>query len=198
MRSYFNTAALAAQSDGEPLDILELEANLADIEKPPELPAGLYNAEIQDVQIPTSSKGNRYYAIKFAIAAEEIPADVAEHFEDGAVLFYNRLVVPTGKDRRALYNLRQFIESIGLDSNTTTIDPNEWMGTTARLKVRQVKYQGEWKAEIQSVEQAAVDPTPARGSTRRAPEPIEEEVDEAPTPRGRRAAPAKPTARGRR
>ncbi len=69
-------------------------------------------------------------------------------------MFYNRLIVPNGKDRRALFNLRKFMEAIGLDANTTTIDPNEWMGREARLKVVMGAYQGEPRAEIKSIESA--------------------------------------------
>lgn len=138
----------------ETLGIIELDSNLADVEKPPELPAGNYTGEIQDVQISTSQKGNQYYNIKFVIPPKEIPADLQDDFEDGATMYYNRIIVPKGKDRRALFNLRKFIEAIGLDANTTSIDPNEWMGQTARLRVVMGSWQGEPRAEIKAIESA--------------------------------------------
>lgn len=138
----------------ETIGIIELEANLGDIEKPPVLPAGPYTGEVQDVQVNTSGKGNQYFAVKFVIPPGEIPADVAEHYDDGAVLYWNRNIVPNGKDRRALYNLRKFIEALGLNSNTTTIDPNEWMGCKARLNVAVGKWDGEDRAEIKSLSPA--------------------------------------------
>lgn len=140
--------------DDEELGIIELESSLSDVEKPLELPAGLYEGEIQDVQIATSTKGNRYFAVQFVIAPDQIGADVADQFEDGAKLYWNRVVVPSGKDRRALFNLRKFVEAIGIDSNTAQVDPNEWMGRKARLKVAHSTYQGETRAEIKSVESA--------------------------------------------
>jgi len=145
---------MADDEDGETLGIIELEDNLADAEKPPELPAGNYTGEIQSVEVATSQKGNEYFAIAFKIAPSEIPADMQDDFEDGATLYYNRIVKPKKGDRRGLYNLRQFIEKIGLDSNTTTIDPNQWMGQEARLKVVHEKYQGESRAQIKSIESA--------------------------------------------
>lgn len=171
----------------EELGVIELDQNLSDTEKPLELPAGSYVGEIQSIEVLDSKAGNQYYAIKFKIAPDEIAADVRDEFEDGATLFWNRQIVPKAKDRRALYNLRQFIEAIGLDANTTTIDPNEWMGQTATLRVRHTKYQGVMRAEIASIEPSDA-PAPAREkTTRRAPEP--EEVEEAPAPRrGRPAA----------
>lgn len=144
------------------LGIIELEQNLADVEKPLELPAGLYVGEIQDVQINTSQKGNRYFAVKFVVPTDEVPAELADQFEDGAVLYYNRVVIPDGKDRRQLFNLRKFLEAIGIDSNTTAIDPNEWMGCQARLKVAHNTYQGETRAEIKSIESAEAKAPPEK------------------------------------
>lgn len=184
-------------AQNESLDIIELESNLADVEKPPEIPPGLYLGEIQDIQKADSAKGNQYFAIKFVIAPDELPADMQDQFEDGAVLYWNRQIVPTLKDRRALFNLRKFIEAIGLDANTTSIDPNEWMGQTARLRVRHGKFNGEFRAEIQSVEPAEAAAT-ARGRGR-APEPEVEEDDTPPARPGRATtrAPARAAA-GRR
>lgn len=148
------TSGIARMAEEETLGIIELDQNLADVEKPPELPAGNYTGEVQDVGKGTSGKGNEYFAVKFVIPPKEIPADLQDDFEDGAVLYYNRIIVPKGKDRRALFNLRKFIEALGLDPNTTSIDPNQWMGCTARLKVVSGSWQGETRAEIKSIESA--------------------------------------------
>lgn len=147
-------AASVLRMPEEELGIIELDSNLADVEKPMELPAGLYTGEVQDVQIGTSQKGNRYFQVKFVIAPDQIAADIADNFEDGASLYYNRVIVPDGKDRRALFNLRKFIEALGIDANTNTVDPNEWMGRQARLKIVTETYQGEARAQIKSVESA--------------------------------------------
>jgi hypothetical protein len=71
-----------------------------------------------------------------------------------------------------MFNLRKFIEALGLDSNTTTIDPNEWMGRPARLHVVMGKWQGEERAEIRAVEAAEEKAPPpktraTRGGNRR-------------------------------
>lgn len=162
----------AEEQEDDVLDVITLDENLADVEKPPELPPGAYLGEVVDVQVNTSGKGNRYYAIQFKIPPDEIPPDIAEHYEDGAVMFWNRNVVPNAKDRRAKYNMRRLIEALGLDTNTGVIDPNEWMGCTAKLRVVSGKYQGESRAEIKSLEPAEA-PASARGAA---------------TSRGRRAA----------
>jgi hypothetical protein len=173
----------------ENLDIIELEESLADVEKPAELPPGLYVGEVQDVQVATSAKGNAYYAVRFMVPPDEIPADIQDDFEDGASLFWNRQIKPRdGKDRRALFNLKKFVEALGLDANTTSIDPNDWMGCRARLRVRHTinprdPSSGK-RAEIGSVEPLE-EAAPARGNVRE----VEEEQEEVQTPtRGRRGA----------
>ncbi len=45
-----------AEDEREDLDIITLEEQLSNAEKPPELPAGLYEGEIQDVQMAASQK----------------------------------------------------------------------------------------------------------------------------------------------
>lgn len=165
----FSLAAMVSAMADDELGTIELDASLADIEKPPEIPAGVYTGEIQDVQIQTSGKGNRYFAIKFVIPPDELPVDVREHYDDGAVLFWNRTIIPDGKDRRALFNLRKLVEALGLSSNTSSVDPNEWMGRRARLRVKMGKWDGQDRAEIGSIEPAEARAAPKRQETARAP-----------------------------
>lgn len=168
-------ARFAPADSGEPIGIIELDENLGDAEKPEEIPPGLYTAEIQDVQTPVSGKGNTYFAVKFVIAPDDLAADIRDDYPDGAVLFFNRVIVPKKGDRRALFALRKFVESIGIDSNTTAIDPNEWMGRQARVRIAHGKYNGETRAEIKSVE--AAEEAPARAAPRgRAPVVAEPET----------------------
>lgn len=142
----------------EELDILELEENLADVEKPPELPNGVYDGEVQDVISGTSASGNDKWDVRVRIPPENIPPDISEHYEDGALLTYNRLMKPKRGNRRALYALRKFLEAIGIDSNTTTVDPNEWMGRPCRVMIRSSVYNGEARAGIVAFEAAEAAP----------------------------------------
>lgn len=168
----------------EELGIISLDTNLSDVERPPEIPVGRYVGEIQSIEVKTSGNGNEYFAMQILIPAENIPAEVAEHYEDGAKFFYNRLLVPKSNDRRSLWNLRQFIEKLGLDSNTTEIDPNEWMNQSIGLVIASEKnLEGELRSTVRSL--YAAEDAPAR-------EP--EEVEEEEKPARRAAA----TTRGRR
>lgn len=157
-------------ANDEPMGVMELDENLADVEKPKEVPPGKYTGEVQSVEEKPSAAGNTYFAVQFRIPPDELPADIADQYEEGSLLYYNRIIKPRGKtDRRALFNLRKFIEALGLDSNTTTIDPNDWMGRQARLMVRMGKYQGEERAEIAAVEASEPKAAPARGKANAKP-----------------------------
>jgi hypothetical protein len=166
-------------AENEPLSIVELEGNLGDAEKPPEVPPGKYIGEVQDVQENSSQAGNRYWSVRFVIPQEELPANVAEAYEDGAVLFWNRQLVPRdARDRRTIFALKNLYTALGLDPNITTVDPNDWMGCKVLLTVRMGQYLGEPRAEIASL--APADRATPRNS---APQP-----EPAPAPRGRRRA----------
>jgi len=136
----------------EELDIISLDMNLSDVERPPDVPVGRYIGEIQNIEVKTSGQGNDYFAMRVLIPAEGIPADIAEHYEDGALFYYNRLLVPKGNDRRALWNLRQFVEKLGLSTDTDEIDPNEWMNQRVGLVVGTEKnLEGETRSAIRSL-----------------------------------------------
>lgn len=161
----------------EELGIISLEQNLSDVERPPEVPVGRYVAEIQSVEVKTSGAGNDYFAMKMLVPQEMIPADVAEHYEDGAIFFYNRLLVPKASDRRSLWNLRQFVEKLGLDTTTSEIDPNEWMNQSVGVVIGTEKnLEGEMRSTIKSLfaaedaqneAQAVAAPEPAKVATGR-------------------------------
>jgi hypothetical protein len=166
----------------EELDIITLDVNLADIERPPELPVGRYVGEIQSVEVKTSAAGNEYFAMRILIPADNIPAEVSEHYEDGALFFWNRMLVPKGNDRRSMWNLREFVEKIGLNLNTNEINPNEWMNQSVGLVIGMEKnLDGELRSVIKSL--FAAEDAPSRHEVE-----VEEEVKPAPTPvtRGRK------------
>jgi hypothetical protein len=159
------------------LGIIQLDTNLSDVERPPEIPVGRYVGEIQSVEVKTSpNSGNDYFAIRIFIPGDNIPAEVAEHYEDGALFFWNRMLVPKGNDRRSLWNLRQFIEKIGLNANTNEINPNEWMNQSVGVVIGMSKnLEGELRSEVKSL--FAAEDAPARH------EAEEVEVEEVkPTP----------------
>ena len=159
-------------ADTEELGIISLDVNLGDVERPPEVPVGRYVGEIQSVEVKTSGAGNEYFALRVLVPAENIPAEVAEHYEDGALFFYNRLLVPKAGDRRSLWNIRQFMEKIGLDTDTNEINPNEWMNQNIGVVIGSEKnLDGEMRASVRSL--FAAEEAPAR----------EEDEEEKPAPK---------------
>jgi hypothetical protein len=182
--------APADDNAGEPLGVIEFEDNLSEVDKPPEIPAGKYQAEVQDIQIQTSQKGNRYFAIKLVIPPDELAADISDNFPDGAVLYWNRQVVPGKGDQRAMFNLRRLMEALGLETNTTTFDPNDMMGAQCTVRVRHRQWEGENRAEVAAIEAAEGGGSSggsAKPAARGRAKPQTEE-DEAPAPKrgGRR------------
>lgn len=136
--------------DTEELDILELDQNLEDYEEPELLPPGYYTGEIQSVEIRQNQAGTgRYFAIKFIVPPEKFPASYdVDNWPEGCPLFYNLVRVPRPGDRRALSNLRKFMQKLGLSISTNRVDPNEWIGQTAKLKVVHSEYQGVTRENI--------------------------------------------------
>src|SRR5262245_39138401 len=134
----------------EPLGVLELEDNLGDVERPPDISAGRYIAECQDIKSAVSvNKGNAYYAIKMVIPTEQISAYLLQHYPSGVTLNWKRQLIPRKSDRRTLYNLRKLVDAFGLDANTTSFDPNELMGRRVLINVGPSQvFQGERRMEI--------------------------------------------------
>lgn len=165
-------------ANDEPLELIELEDNLANAEKPPELPNGIYDAEIQSVSSGTSASGNQNFQIQCKIDTDAIPANMTEFFPDGSTLTYSRLLKPRSGDRRDMYNLKKFVEALGLDTNSNAIDPNDWMGQRCRVRIKGSMYQGEMRAGIQEI-MGVTDSEPAKktGTAKRAA-PVDEEEEE--------------------
>lgn len=196
LSALFSTGVITAfmptfSPSDEPLDVVEFEDSLADVERPPDIRQGKYIAECQDIQKGVSAnKGNEYYAIKLMIPNEELGQDIQEHYPDGFPTNWNRQLVPKGNDRRTLYNLRKLVEAFGLDSNTTSFDPNDLMGRKVTVVMGPGPvYQGERRMEVKSLELAPDNgPAPTRGGRNKA---AAEEENETTTRKG------KPAARGR-
>ena len=152
------------------LGIIQLDMNLSDAERPPEIPVGRYTGEIQSVETKTSGAGNEYFALRILVPSDNIPAEVAEHYEDGALFFYNRLLVPKAGDRRSMWNLRQFVEKLGLNTDTNEVNPNEWMNQSIGIVVGMEKnLDGELRSSVRSL--FAAEEAPARQEEQEAPAP---------------------------
>lgn len=130
--------------------ILEFDQNLDEFPEPENLPEGMYVGEIQEVEVRTNQKGTgKYFAIRWLIPPDQFPPDYdTENWPEGCLMYYNLLKYPEHGDRRAISNVRKFMEKIGLSVATNRIDINEWLNQSAKLKVQHGEWQGEARAEI--------------------------------------------------
>jgi hypothetical protein len=131
-------------------DIIELSQDIADTPEPVLMPPGWYLAQIESVEIrPNQAGTGRYYSTVFRVPTEKFPADYeVDNYPDGLPLYYNLVRVPRDGDRKSISNLRKFLEQIGMPTNISTIDPNEWIGRTAKVKVVHHTYQGQTREQI--------------------------------------------------
>lgn len=146
------------EEDDQGIDVIELEGNLDDVEKPEDIKPGRYLAEVVGVEKRQGPKA-KYYAVTFVIPPDEYPTDQKDVLEDsnpdGITMYYNRIMVPrSSQDRRTLHRIKQWMSALDLDTATNTIDPNDWMGQSAILVVGDSVYQGEKRPEIKRVEKA--------------------------------------------
>ena len=135
----------------EELDVLELDENLDDVEEPELLPPAWYRAEVRGVELRDNQAGTgKYYDVEFVVQPNNFPADYdTENYPDGFITHYRLLRKPrSGADRRAVTNIRKFMQKLGVSTSTNIIDPNEWVGKEARLKIIHNKYQGETREQI--------------------------------------------------
>ena len=139
----------------EILDVVELEGTLEDVVPPPLLPRGAYPATVQEVSVRVSDKENAYYVVVFNIARVAFPPDFdpdEDDYPDGFDVYYQRLLVPTPGDKRTLNRIKKFYHAMGLDTNITSVDPNAWMGRSAKIILDHRMFQGEPQVEVKGIE----------------------------------------------
>jgi hypothetical protein len=128
--------------------IVEYSEDIASAEAPAPIPVGEYPAEIRGVEIKTSQKGNRFYAVKFFIAPENYPVDFTEGDPDGMTLTYNRVLAEDNAQAR--FRVRKFCEAIGAKMGKR-IDVNDWIGLSATIAIKHDEFEGEPRAQIDRV-----------------------------------------------
>src|SRR3954463_1385121 len=133
--------------------MIDLGVDVANAAAPELLPPGDYVAEIRSAEPRVSSNGNSYVAVQFYISPEEYPADFdVSEAPDGTILTYGRVPWPTtGNDKRGVYKLRRFMESIGAPFEGSKVVLDKWIGLRAIVKVKHDTYEGEARAAAASV-----------------------------------------------
>lgn len=133
--------------------ILELEFNLEDMDDFEPLPDGEYPATVTLAEMRTSDKGNDYYYMSFQIHPDNFPADYSrENAPDGLSLVYARVQKPDPKNRRSITGVKNLYRALGIPLKTSTINPGEWEGKQAKLRLKKQDWNGETINSIVAVE----------------------------------------------
>lgn len=128
--------------------VIEFDVDLQDVVAPKPLPAGMYDATIQNVE-PTISKNSQKLMAKvtFAIPADQYPADYVDGNPNGTILTH---YIMLEKDVRSKFALKQFCQKIGAPLSNR-VDLNTWIGLPAKLEIINEMWEGQPQARISKV-----------------------------------------------
>lgn len=135
--------------------VFEIGVDIAEADAPELLPVGEYLAEVRSAEAKISQSGNKYISVAFYVSPEEFPPDYEIiNAPDGKTLSWNRVPLPEDgtRDKKAVYRLRKFMESIGAPFEGGTLDLAKWVGLKARIKLVHESYEGETRETVRSVE----------------------------------------------
>ena len=125
--------------------VIEFEEDLANVEAPKPLPAGLYDATIQTQM---SKDGTKLMAkVVYSISADQYPVDYTDGNPNGTTLTQ---YIMLGKDARSKYALKKFIMGIGAPLSNT-VDLTTWIGLPCKLEVVNELYEGMETAKVKGV-----------------------------------------------
>lgn len=128
--------------------VIEFEEDLANVEAPKPLPAGLYDATIQTAEPQMSKDGTKLMAkVVYSISADQYPVDYTDGNPNGTTLTQ---YIMLGKDARSKYALKKFIMGIGAPLSNT-VDLTTWIGLACKLEVVNELYEGMETARVKSV-----------------------------------------------
>jgi hypothetical protein len=128
--------------------VIEFEEDLANVEAPKPLPAGLYDATIQTAEPQMSKDGTKLMAkVVYSISADQYPVDYTDGNPNGTTLTQ---YIMLGKDARSKYALKKFIMGIGAPLSNT-VDLTTWIGLACKLEVVNELYEGMETARVKGV-----------------------------------------------
>lgn len=128
--------------------VIEFEEDLANVEAPKPLPAGLYDATIQTAEPQMSKDGTKLMAkVTYSISADQYPVDYTDGNPNGTTL--TQYIMLT-KDARSKYLLKQFIMGIGAPLSNS-VDLNTWVGLSCKIRVENEMYEGNETARVKGV-----------------------------------------------
>lgn len=131
-------------SDTELKSMLEFDVNLAEVEAPKPLPAGIYDAVVQTAEIVVSKSEKDMIKVTFNISADQYPADYVDGNPEGTTLTH---YVMAEKTLRSMFALKRFLLALGAPLSNS-IDPSTLIGLPAKVEVRNELWEGMETARI--------------------------------------------------
>ena len=131
-------------SDTELKSMLEFDVNLAEVEAPKPLPAGIYDAVVQTAEIVVSKSEKDMIKVTFNISADQYPADYTDGNPNGTVLTH---FVMADRSVRSMFALKRFLLALGAPLSNS-IDPSTLIGLPAKVEVRNELWEGMETARI--------------------------------------------------
>jgi hypothetical protein len=131
-------------SDTELKSMLEFDVNLAEVEAPKPLPAGIYDAVVQTAEIVVSKSEKDMIKVTFNISADQYPADYVDGNPEGTTLTH---YVMAEKTPRSMFALKRFLLALGAPLSNS-IDPSTLIGLPAKVEVRNELWEGMETARI--------------------------------------------------
>lgn len=135
------------------MSIIELNVNIEDMDEFEPLPAGMYRAQVREVEIKFSEKQpTGYYVIQLMIHPDNYPADYdTANQPDGALITYARTAVPTPENRRSVKPFKALLRALGIPVQGNTFDEQEWIGKELNVLLKVDEYQGTPTNQVESV-----------------------------------------------
>lgn len=142
-----------ADNTEETFVFADLSVDVEEAVEPPKLPESDYIATVASCKpMKKAETGTEYYQIAYRIAPEQYPADFdAAFYPDGKTVVYRTPRI--NDDPMGRFNMKTLKNAHGLPGGKSR-DPNQFVGTTTKVRLRHDSWQGKKTEKVVSVGQA--------------------------------------------
>lgn len=135
------------------MSIIELTENLGGMEEYEPLPNGVYNAELQNIELRSNEKTpNGFLTCYFRIAPSEYPADYdAANAPEGVLVTHGYTPIPDPTNRRTVRPFRNLLEALGVRQDGKSFNPSDWIGRQVQLLITRGEYRGALVNNVEAI-----------------------------------------------
>jgi len=136
------------------MDLIKLNTAIEEMEEYEPLPAGLYTAELRDLEVRHSEKQpNGFFYAQLRIDPQDYPADYdAANAPEGVTVVYARVQMPDANNRRTVKPFKNFLKAMGVTTAGDTFDPQDWIGRSLQVLLSVNDYQGSPVNNVEAVQ----------------------------------------------